>query len=76
MWQGILYMWQVKWNIVNDQSKTNYDIGNKSLLLQQCCILVRGEITAVAAGADGINQVALKNCVQFITCITKLMEQR
>ena len=50
-----------KWNIVNDQSKANYDIGNE--------ILVKGNITVAAAPAT---QVSFKNCAPFIKCITKI----
>ena len=50
-----------KWNIVNDQLKANYDIGNE--------ILVKGNITVAAAPAT---QVSFKNCAPFIKCITKI----
>ena len=50
-----------KWNIVNDQSKANYDIGNE--------ILVKDNITIAAAPAT---QVSFKNCAPFIKCITKI----
>ena len=51
-----------KWNIVNNNSKANYDAGNKiayntEVLKSNLCdyddayILVRGDITVTAAGA-------------------------
>ena len=35
-------------------------------------ILVRDDITAVPAGNAPVTQVALKNCVPFTKCITKI----
>ena len=69
-----------KWNIVNDQSKANYDVGtqifyNTEVLKSNLCdyndayILVRGDITVV--GENG-TQVSFTNCPPFIKCITKL----
>ena len=69
-----------KWNILNDNSKANYDAGNEityntELLKSSLCdynnayILVRGDITFTAAGAT---QVAFKNCKPFTKCITKI----
>ena len=54
-----------KWNIVNDQWNTNYDVGNEiiyntEVLKTILCdynntyILVKGDITGEAAGADGM----------------------
>ena len=68
-----------KWNIVNDQSKANYDVGtqtfyNTEVLKSDLCdyndayILVRGAITVVG---DNETQVSLTNCPPFIKCITK-----
>ena len=58
-----------KWNIVNDQSNTNYDVGKKiiyntEILKSSLCdfndayILERGNITVIAAPRT---QVSLKN---------------
>ena len=69
-----------KWNIVNDISKANYNVGNEiiyntEVLKSNLCdynnayILVRGDITVKAAPAT---QVAFKNCAPFTKCITKI----
>ena len=69
-----------KWNIVNDNSKANYNVGNEiiyntEVLKSNLCdynnayILVRGDITVKAAPAT---QVAFKNCAPFTKCITKI----
>ena len=69
-----------KWNIFNDNSKENHDVGYKIICntevlksnLCDCnnaCILVRGDITVRAALAT---QVAFKNCASFTKCITKI----
>ena len=69
-----------KWNIVNDQSDANYDVGNKiiyntELLKSNLCgyndayILVRGDITVTAACET---QVLFINCAHFTKCITKV----
>ena len=71
-----------KWNIVNDNSKSNYDAINEityntEILKSNLCdhkdayILVRVDITVVAAPAA---QVAFKNCAPFTKCITKVDE--
>ena len=71
-----------KWNIVNDNSKSNYDATNEiiyktEVLNPYLCdyndayILVRGDITVVAAPAV---QVAFENCAPFTKCITKIDE--
>ena len=71
-----------KWNIVNDNSKSIYDaineiIYNTEILKSNLCdynnayILVRGDITVVAAPAT---QVAFENCAPFTKCITKIDE--
>ena len=68
------------WNIVNDNSKENYRVGNEitcntEVLKSNLCdcndayILVSGDITVTAAGAT---QVAFKNCAPFTTCIRKV----
>ena len=66
-----------KWNILNDQSHANYDVGNEviyntEVLKSNLCdcndayILIRGE-----------TQVAFKkNCAPFINVSQKLMEQQ
>ena len=77
--------WARKWNIVNDQSKANYDKGNEiiyntEVLKSRLCnyknayILVTGDITVLAVGEDGVTQVSLRNFVSFTTCITKIYE--
>ena len=77
--------WARKWNIVNDQSKANYDKGNEiiyntEVLKSRLCnyknayILVTGDITVLAVGEDGVTQVSLKNFVSFTACITKIYE--
>ena len=68
-----------KWNIVNDNSKTSYDVANeityntevlKSSLwdYKGAYILVRSYISVAAAPEA---QVAFKNNAQFTKCITK-----
>ena len=62
-----------KWNIVNDNSKANYDVGseilyNTEVLKSNLCdyndayILVTSDITVRAAPAK---QIAFKNCAPF-----------
>ena len=71
-----------KWDIVNDNSKSNYDATNEitynaEILKSNLCdyndayILVRGDITVVAVPAT---QVAFKICAPFTKCITKIDE--
>ena len=71
-----------KWNIVNYNSKSNYDSTNKityntDILKSNLChysdahILIRGDITVVAAPAT---QLAFKSCAPFTKCITKIDE--
>ena len=73
-----------KWNIVNDNSRANYDEGNETtynteVLKFNLCdyndayILLRGDITVTVAPQI---QVAFKNCAPLIKCISKLMEQQ
>ena len=68
-----------KWNIVNDNSKTNYGVGseiiyNTEVLKSNICdyndayILVKGYITVTAAPATN---VTFTNCTPFTKCITK-----
>ena len=68
-----------KWNIFNDQSNINYDVGNKiiynrEVLKSNFCdyndayILLRGDITAAATPAT---QESFKNCAAFTKYITK-----
>ena len=70
----------VKWNTVNGNSKANDNAANEiiyntEVLKSNLCdyndayILVRGDITVVAAPAT---QVAFKNCAPFTKCITKI----
>ena len=69
-----------KWNIVNDNSKTNYGVGsetifNAEVLKSNLCgyndayILVKGDVTVTAAPAT---HVAFKNCEPFTKCITTI----
>ena len=69
-----------KWNIVNDNSKSNYDAGNEiiyntEVLKSNLCdyndgnILVRGDITV---RVNHETQVAFKNYAPFTKCITKI----
>ena len=71
-----------KWNIINDNSKTNYDASNEiayntEILISNLChysdayILVIGDITVTAAPAT---QVAFKHCAPFTKTITKIDE--
>ena len=70
-----------KWNIVNDQSDANYDVGNEiicnaEILKSGLCdfndayILVGGDI--VTTTNNSLTPVAFKNCAPFIKCITKI----
>ena len=72
-----------KWNIINDNSKANYDAANEithnaeilnSSLhdYNDAYILVIGNITI--AGHNLATQVAFKNCAPFTKCITKIDE--
>ena len=69
-----------RWSIVNDNSRTNYDVGseiiyNTAILTSNiydysnAYILVRGDITIIG---HQVTQVAFKNCTQFTKCITKI----
>ena len=69
-----------KWNIVNDQSNTNYDVGNEIIYITEVSksnicdynntyILVRGDITVTAAPET---QVSFKNCTSFSKYISKI----
>ena len=68
-----------KWDIVNENSKANYGVGNEityttGVLKPNLCdyndayVLLRCYITVTAAGAT---QVAFKNGAPFTKCITK-----
>ena len=67
------------WNIVNDQSNANYDVGNeisiRQVLKSNLCefsdayILVRGDTTINEHNAT---QVVFKNCAPNTKCITKI----
>ena len=72
-----------KWNIANDNSKTNYDAANEitfntEVLKSNLCdyndayILVRGDITI--SGSNIANEIAFKNCEPFTKCIAKIDE--
>ena len=69
-----------KWNIVNDQSNANYDVGNEliynaKVLKSNLCdyddayILIMGDINIVNNNGT---QAALNNCARFTKCITKI----
>ena len=68
-----------KWNIVNNNSNTNYEVGNEimynTVLKSNLCnynngyILVIGNITVTTAPTT---QVAFKNCAPFTKCVTKI----
>ena len=67
-----------KWNIVNDQSNTNYDVGDEinynAEVLNLCAfnyanISVRDDIITIG---HQITQVAFKNCALFTKCIIKI----
>ena len=70
-----------KWNIANNKSKANYDVGNEiiykaEVLKSHLCyyndayILVRGNITII--GYNLANEVAFTNCAPFTKYITKI----
>ena len=70
-----------KSNIVNDQSNTNYDVGNEIICNTEILksnlydyssadILVKGNVMTMSH--NNSTQVAFKNCVPFIRCITKI----
>ena len=72
---------KIKWNIVNNQSNTNYDAGNEiiystEVLRSNLCdynngyILVRGDI--ITKAHNNPLQVAFTNFAPFIKCITKI----
>ena len=69
-----------KWNIANDQSNTNYNVGNKiiyniEVLTSYLCdyndafILVRGDINIIG---QQLPPVAFKNWAPFTRSITKI----
>ena len=69
-----------KWNIVNDQSNANYDVGNEiifntEVLKSNLCdyndayLLVKCDIAIVG---HQVTQVAFKNRATFTKCITKI----
>ena len=71
-----------KWNIVNDNSKSNYNAANEitfttEILKSNICdysdtyMLVGGNVTVTAAPAS---QVAFKNCALYTKCITNIDE--
>ena len=73
-----------KWNIVNDNSKANYNAANeitynKEILkyslyyYHNAYILVKGDITVVTALTK---QVVFKSCAPFTKCITKIDETK
>ena len=72
-----------KWNIVNDQSNANYDVGNEiiyntEVLKSNLCdysdayFLVRDYITVTVSSGT---QVSFKNCAPFTKCIAKTDER-
>ena len=69
-----------KWNIVNDETNANYDVGNEIIyntegLKSNLCdyndayILVRSDITIIGHQAT---QVAFKICAPFTKCLTEI----
>ena len=69
-----------KWNIVSDQSNTNYDVGNEALYntevlksnfndYNNAYIPVRGD-TTIAGNIE--SQVGFQNCATYGKCITKI----
>ena len=69
-----------KWNIFNDNSKTNYGVGTEiiyktKVLKSNLCdyndayILVGGNNTIIG---HQVTQVAFKNCAPFTKCIAKI----
>ena len=71
-----------KWNIVNDNSETNYDAENEITYntdvlnsglsdYNDVYILVRGDITVTTAPEA---QVAFKSCAPITKCITNLIK--
>ena len=70
-----------KWNIVNDQSNADYDVGNEiidntEVLKSNLCdysdtyILLRGDI--ITAAHNNQTPVAFKNCASFTKLLTKI----
>ena len=70
-----------KWNIVNDQSNANYDVGNEIVLntevlksnlydYNDAFILVKGNIVTIAHNIP--TQVAFKDFAPFTKGITKV----
>ena len=69
-----------EWNIVNDQSNANFNVGNEIICNTEVlnsivgntmipCILVGVDNTVVTVPAT---QVAFKKCTLFTNCITKI----
>ena len=69
-----------KWNIVNDQSNANYDVGNEiiyhiEVLKSNLCdfndtnILVTGDITIIG---HQVTKIAFKSCAPLTKSITKI----
>ena len=70
-----------KWNIVNDQSNANFDVGSKIIYNTEVLhsiifhynddyILVRGDITII--GRSFPAEVTFQNCALFIKFVTKV----
>ena len=70
-----------KWNIANDQSNANFDVGNEiiyntEVLKSNLCeyndayILVRGDIFTIAHNSSA--QAIFWKCATFIKCVTKI----
>ena len=69
-----------KWSIVNNQSNTNYDVGNEIIYntkvsksnlcdYNDSCILVKGDIAIIG---HQVREVAFKNFAPFTKGITKI----
>ena len=70
-----------KWNIVNEQSSANCNVGNEIIYITEVLnsnlcnsndayIIVRGSITII--DCDLVMEVTLKNWLPFVKCITNI----
>ena len=58
-----------KWSIVSDQSNANYDVGNETIYNIE---VLKSNFCDINVIRHQLTQVALKNCVPFTKCITKV----
>ena len=69
-----------QWSIKRKFCCRKWNIYNTEVLKSNLCdykdtfILVRGDITVLAAGADQLIQVAFKNCAHLLSVSQKLIE--